>query len=96
MVKCTLNHVVFMCNGGHRSTVVRNIALLLSVIDFIIFFAQILLTCDPKVTNASVRESVRGTLQRILYRRGRKGVGAKDGVQGLDYVWRIIYDLFSC
>ena len=75
MVKCTLNHVVFMCNGGHRSTVVRKIALLLSVIDFIIFFAQILLTCDPKVTNASVRESVRGTLQRILYRRGRKGVG---------------------
>ena len=64
------------CVGhGHRSTVVRNIALLLSVIDFIIFFAQILLTCDPKVTSASVRERVRGTLQRILYRRGRKGGG---------------------
>ena len=48
------------------------------VIDFIIFFfAQLLLTCDPKVTNASTRERIRGTLQTSLYRQGKREVGAK-------------------
>ena len=48
------------------------------VIDFIIFFfAQLLLTCDPKVTNTSTRERIRGTFQTSLYRQGKKEVGAK-------------------
>ena len=65
--------------GGHRSTEAGNIALLLSdVIDFIIFFfTQVFLTCDPKVTNASTRERIRGTFQMSLYRQGKKEVGAK-------------------
>ena len=56
----------------------RNIALLSSEVKILtIFFVQILLTCDPKVSNASARERVRGTLQKSLYRRGRKGARAK-------------------
>ena len=75
----TLNHAASTCNGGHRSTEAGNIALLLSdVIDFtIFFFTQLLLTCDPKVTNASTRERIRGTFQTSLYRQGKKEVGAK-------------------
>ena len=56
----------------------RNIALLSSEVKILtIFFVQILLTCDLKVSNASARERVRGTLQKSLYRRGRKGARAK-------------------
>ena len=75
----TLNRAASTCNGGHRSTEAGNIALLPSdVMDFIIFFfAQLLLTCDPKVTNASTRERIRGTLQTSLYRQGKREVGAK-------------------
>ena len=43
----------------------------------IFFFAQILLTCDPRVTNASTRERIRGTFQTSLYRQEKRGVGAK-------------------
>ena len=58
-------------------------------IDFMIFFfAEILLTGDPKVTNASTHERVRGTFQQSLYRQGKKGggLGLRDGVSSLDSV----------
>ena len=50
------------------------------VIDFMIFFPEILLTGDPKVTNASTHERVRGTFQQSLYRQGKRGLGLRDGV----------------
>ena len=64
----------------------RNIALLSSEVKILtIFFVQILLTCDPKVSNASARERVRGTLQKSVYTGGEeKGLGLRDGVSGLD------------
>ena len=56
-------------------------------IDFmILFFAEILLTGDPKVTNASTHERVRGTFQQSLYRLGKRGLGLRDGVSNLDFV----------
>ena len=67
----SLSHTVFTCSGVHWSTGARNIA----PIRF--FFAQILLTCDPRVTNASTCERIRGTYQTSLYRQGKRGVGAK-------------------
>ena len=63
-----------------------NIALLPSdVIDFMIFFsAEILSTCDPKVTNVSTHERVSGTFQKSFYRQGKNGggggLGLRDGV----------------
>ena len=60
-----------------------NIALLPSdVIDFMIFFfPEILLTCDPKVTNVSTHERVSGTFQKSFYRHGKEGgLGLRDRV----------------
>ena len=59
-----------------------NIALLPSdVIDFMIFFffAEILLTCDPKVTNVSTHERVMQwhLTRRVSIGREKRGVGAK-------------------
>ena len=56
------------------------------VIDFMIFFAEILLTGDPKVTNTSTHERVRGTFQQSLCRQGKRGLGLRDGVSSLDFV----------
>ena len=65
-------------------------------IDFMIFFfAEILLTGDPKVTNARTHERVRGTLQQSLYRQGKRGLRLRDGVSSLDFVEGIFYDLHS-
>ena len=55
-------------------------------IDFFFFLAEILLTGDPKVTNASTHERVRGTFQQSLYRLGKRGLGLRDGVSNLDFV----------
>ena len=49
----------------------------LTLLHYVFFFAQILLTCDPRVTNASTCERIRGTFQTSLYRQGKRGVGAK-------------------
>ena len=60
-----------------------NIALLPSdVIDFMIFFfAEILLSCNTKVTNVSIHERVSGTFQKSFYRQGKKeGLGLRDGM----------------
>ena len=67
----SLSHTVFTCSGSHWSTGAHNIALLR------FFFTQILLTCDPRVTNASTRERIRGTFQTSVYRQGKRGAGAK-------------------
>ena len=68
----SLSHTVFTCSGGHWPTGAHKIAPLQ-----FFFFAQILLTCDPRVTNASTRERIRGTFQTSLYRQEKRGVGAK-------------------
>ena len=75
----SLSHTVFTCSGVHWSTGACNIAPL----QFL--FAQILLTCDPRVTNASTRERIRGTFQMSLYRQGKRGVGA--------YGWSVTFRL---
>ena len=56
----------------------RNIAVTLLLpsdfTDFMVFFfGEILLTGDPRVTNASTHERVRSTFQQSLYRQGKRG-----------------------
>ena len=80
----SLSHTVFTCSGGHWPTGAHKIAPLQ-----FFFFAQILLTCDPRVTNASTRERIRGTFQTSLYRQEKRGLGLRDGVSSSDLVWVI-------
>ena len=54
------------------------------------------MTGDPKVTNVSTHERVRGAFQQSLYRQGKRGLGLRDGVSSLDFVYiGDFYDLHS-